>query len=108
MGGEVACFVMRFVFLWLQFHVFMEALLRRRALCDALVIVLRLRAVTATCPHSGFAAGSAYKIACSFLVLNLVYAGSKGYFDRYGLWKIFAARQFHLSCGRWLWTYCRF
>ena len=28
--------------LWLQFYVFMEALLRRRALCAALVLVLRL------------------------------------------------------------------
>ncbi|CAK9000190.1 unnamed protein product [Durusdinium trenchii] len=43
--------------LWLQFYVFMEVLLRRRALCAALVLVLRLGGF-----HSGFAVGSTYKI----------------------------------------------
>ncbi|CAK9053485.1 Hypersensitive-induced reaction 1 protein (CaHIR1) (LRR1-interacting protein 3) (CaLRRIP3) [Durusdinium trenchii] len=46
-----------------EFYVFMEVLLRRRALCAALVLVLRLGGF-----HSGFAVGSTYKITflCPF------------------------------------------
>ena len=57
--------------LWLQFYVFMEVLLRRRALCAALVLVLRLGGF-----HSGFAVGSTYKITFLCPVRDLVYAGA--------------------------------